>query len=171
MVACVWEYSLSEFGNAVSVRKWQRLCVTDHINTVGLNCQPHLIWKLVVICSHGKSNISSWTTPAHKNELSEVPLPAKHNRCEDTNEKEGVLSGQVNVLHPWAAIPKSKHVQKEARVYFTYCHHPFLIFFFFCLKFSLIWSIFPYFLLSHIFCILCPVLISSLLYLCWLLTL
>jgi hypothetical protein len=67
--------------------------------------------------------------PPRLNELSEVPLPAKHYGYKDMNDEgRGVFSGQVNVLHPWEAIPKSKHVQKETGVYFTYCHRPYLIF-------------------------------------------
>jgi hypothetical protein len=30
--------------------------------------------------------------------------------------REGVFIGQVNVSHPWEAIPKSKHVEKETGV-------------------------------------------------------
>ena len=41
--------------------------------------------------------------------------------------REGVFSGEVKVLHPWEAMPKSKHVKKETGVYFTYCHHSYLI--------------------------------------------
>jgi len=46
---------------------------------------------------------------------------------EDVETSNNLLNNN-NVLHPWEAIPKSKHVQKETGVYFTYCHHPYLIF-------------------------------------------
>jgi hypothetical protein len=39
-------------------------------------------------------------------------------------KSEGVFNGQVNVLHPWEVIPKSKHVQKETGVYFTLLPSP-----------------------------------------------
>jgi hypothetical protein len=52
--------------------------------------------------------------PPRLNELSEVPLRAKCCGYKDMNDEgRGVFSGQVNVLHPWEAIPKSRHVKRK----------------------------------------------------------
>jgi len=49
--------------------------------------------------------------PPHLTELSEVPLLAKRYGRDDMNDEgRGVFSDQVNVLHPWEAIPKRKQV-------------------------------------------------------------